>query len=250
MKAIRDMEICSARAYLLALSTVLVLNTGEANAAGGNEPQPKCDYVEYQRLPLTKQHGIDGALVVMRDRSMITAEEYSVDDHETSCNALLYLEGNNNKRIETHELERPIARINTVNLIGGRPKSFSLTVDYSAGFGSYAGPGTKFFDVAAGKIKWVQAKDEKTNKVEKIHVAQTLKTEWKLFPHGKNQDILEILCRPAFKSKSDDTFEVTYKRYRYNGHDWIHYSRSEDGFWENEGDFPKESLFPPLRQKN
>jgi hypothetical protein len=120
------MKIYSVRTCLLALSTVL-LNTGEANAAGGNEPQPKCDYVEYKRLPLTKkQHGIDGALVVMRDRSILTAEEYSFDDHETSCNERLHLEGSSNKRIETHELERPIARINTVNLIGGRPKSFSL----------------------------------------------------------------------------------------------------------------------------
>jgi hypothetical protein len=244
------MKIYFARTCLLALSTVLLLNTGEANAAGGNEAQPKCDYVEYQRLPLTKkQYGIDGALVVMRDRSILTAEEYSFDDHETSCNARLYLEGSSNKRIEIHELERPIARINAVNLIGGRPKSFSLMVDYSASSGSYSGPGTKFFNVVSGRIKWVQAKNEKTKIVEEILVAQTLKTEWKLFPNGNNQDILEIRCRPAFKGKSD-AFEVTYNRYRYNGHDWIHYSRTVEDFWENEGDFPEESLFPPLRQKN
>jgi hypothetical protein len=241
----------SARICLLALSTVLLLNPGKANAAGGNESRPKCDYVEYQRLPLTnKLNGIDGALVVMRDRSILTTEQYSFDDHETSCNARLYLEGSINKRIETHKLERPIARINAVKLIGGRADSFSLTVDYSAGAGSYSGPGTKFFDVVAGRIKWVHAKDEKNSKSEEIHVAQTLKTEWKLFPYGKNQDILEIRCRPAFMKKSNDAFEVTYTRYRFNDHDWIHYSRSEEGFWENEGDFPKESLFPPVRQKN
>lgn len=244
------MKINSATTCLLALSTVLLLSTGEANAAGSKELQPKCDYVEYQRLPLTqKQHGIDGSLVVLRDQSILAAEQYSFDDNETSCNSHLYLEERNKNRIETHELERPIARINSVNLIGGRPNSFSLTVDYSAGFGSYSGQGSKFFDVVAGKIQWVKAKNEKANKVEEIHVAQTLKTEWKLFPHRKNQDILEIRCRPAFKDKSDDTFEVTYSRYRYNGHEWIHYSRTEEGFWENEGDFPKESLFPPQKRK-
>jgi len=243
------MKTYSARTCLLALSMVLLLNTVKAIAAGGNEPQLKCDYVEYQRLPLTnKQHGIDGSLVVMRDRSIVTAEEYSFDDHETTCKASLYLEGSNNKRIETHELEKPIARINTVNLIGGRPKSFSLMVDYSAGSGSYSGPGTKFFDVVSGKIKWVLAKDGKTKKEKEILVAQTLKTEWKISPHGKNQDILEIRCRPAFKNKNGD-FEVTYSRYRYNGHEWIHYSRTVEDFWENEGDFPEESLFPPLRRK-
>ena len=229
---------------------VLLLCTGEANAAGGNEPRPKCDYVEYQRLPLTnKLNGVDGALVLMRDRSILTAEQYSFDDHETSCNARLYLEGSNNKRFETHELERPIARINAVSLIGGRPKSFSLMVDYSASSGSYSGPGTKFFNVVSGRIKWVRAKDEKNKKVEEILVAKTLKTEWKLNPHGNNQDILEIRCRPAFKGKNDDAFEVIYNRYRFNGHEWIHYSRTVEGFWENEGDFPEESLFPPLRQK-
>jgi len=236
---------------LLVLSTIVLLHTGKADAAGGKEQRSICDYVEYQRLPLTKKlHGIDGTLVIMRDRSILTAEQYSFDDQETSCNALLYLEGSNNKRIESHNMERPIAKIETVNLIGGRPKSFSLMVDYSAGSGSYSGPGTKFFDVVAGRIKWVQAKDEKNNKIEEIHVAKTLKTEWKLFPNGKNHDILEIRCRPTFKDKSDDTFEVTYNRYRFIGQDWIHYSRSENGFWENEGEFPKESLFPTVRKKN
>jgi hypothetical protein len=236
---------------LLVLSTIVLLHTGKTNAAVGKAQRPSCDYVEYQRLPLNKElHGIDGALVIMRDRSILSAEQYSFDDNETSCNARLYLEGSNNKRIEAHEMERPIAKIEAVNLLSGSPSSFSLTVDYSAGVGSYSGPGTRFFDVVMGKIKWVYAKDEKTGRSEEIHVARTLKTDWKLFPHGKNQDILEIRCRPAFKDKSEDTFETTYSRYRYNGREWIHYSRSEDGFWENEGDFPKESLFPPVRQKN
>lgn len=235
--------------FLLALSTLLLLNTSESNAAAVKEPQPKCEYVEYKRLPLTeKLHGLEGALVVMRDRSVASAEEYSFDDHETTCNARLYLEDSNKKRVEAHELERPVARINTVSLIGGKAKSFSLTVDYSAPAGSYSGPGTNFFDVVSGKIKWVQAKDRKTNKEKEILVAQTLKTEWKLSPHGKNQDILEIRCRPAFKDKSGE-FEVTYSRYHYNGDEWIHYSRTVEDFWENEGDFPEESLFPPQKRK-
>jgi hypothetical protein len=231
----------------LILTAILLLHHGKANAAGGKDQRPHCDYVEYQRLPLTKMlHGIDGALVIMRDRSILAVEQYSLDDHDTSCNARLYLVGRNNKRIATHKMERPIARIDTVNLIGGRPDSFALTVDYSAGFGSYSGPATQFFDVVAGKIQWIHAKDEKTRKTQDIRVAKTLKTEWKLLPYGQNKDILEILCRPAFKNKNDNTFEVTYERYRFNGRDWIHYSRSVDGFWENEGDFPNESLFPPV----
>jgi hypothetical protein len=234
------------RLQLLAL--IVLLHRGNANAAGGKEHRPGCDYVEYQRLPLSKKlHGVDGSLVIVRERSLLAAEQYSFDDHETSCNARLDLEGNDNNRVENLPLERPIARIETVRLIGGRPDSFSLTVDYSSGAGSYSGPGTRFFDVVAGSIQWVQANDETTRKTGEIHVARTLKTEWRLVPYGKNQDILEISCRPAFNDATDDTFAVTYSRYRFNGYDWTHYSRSETGFWENEGDFPEEALFPPVR---
>ena len=42
--------------------------------------------------------------------------------------------------------ERPVAEIKIVKLIDGKPNSFSMEVDYSAGWGSYAGPVTTFIE--------------------------------------------------------------------------------------------------------
>ena len=175
---------------------------------------------------------------------MLSVEQYSPEEPETPCNARLLVVGKNNVAVATQELERPLAKIAAVQLVGGKPASFALTVDYSSGIGSYSGPATRFFDVVAGSMQWLQAKDNTTGKLQDIRVASTLKTEWKPFPHGRNQDLLEVSCRPRFKHEQDDSFEVTYKRYRFNGRDWLLYSRSEKGFWENEGAFPQESLFP------
>lgn len=230
---------------LLPLMSLLLLHTGKAAAAESKASAPKCDYAVYQRLPLAKsQYGRDGAVVVMRERSMLSVEQYSPEEPETPCNARLLLVGKNNVPVAAQELERPLAKIAAVQLVGGRPASFALTVDYSSGIGSYSGPATRFFDVIAGSMQWLQAKDNTTGKLQEIRVASTLKTEWQPFPHGRNQDLLEVSCRPRFKDEQDDSFEVTYKRYRFNGRGWLLYSRSEKGLWENEGTFPQESLFP------
>lgn len=219
----------------------------------------RCDYVEYQRLPLNAaQLGINGALVLMRDRKVKTIERANLDDvTETACNARLYLVDKNNRRIVTDVQERPIASLDTVQLIAGKPASFKLTVDYSSGMGSYSGPMSMFFDVVAGKIRWVKVRKVNSRKKEGLVVMNSLKTEWKLVSHGSNKDILEMRCRPEYRNKSNDPkFALTYIRYRFNGKDWIKYSRSEDGFWESEeGTFPAESLFPgpgwrPVTVKN
>ncbi len=235
--------------YSLCATSVLaagaLLASTDGVAAESKVSAPQCTYAVYQRLPLTKgQHGSDGAVVVMREQSMLAVEQYSPEEPETPCNARLLLVGQNNVPVATQELERPLAKIAAVQLIGGRPASFALTVDYSSGIGSYSGPVTRFFDVIAGRMQWLQAQDSTSGKLQELRVASTLKTEWQPFPHGRNQDLLEVSCRPRFKDEQDDSFEVTYRRYRFNGHDWLLYSRSEKGFWENEGAFPQESLFP------
>jgi len=204
----------------------------------------KCDYVEYQRLPLTKeQNGIDGSLVIMRDRKVLSSKDYDPLEGESYCNARLNLVNQDNRKISTQKLERPVAEIKTVKLIDGKPNSFDLEVDYSAGWGSYSGPVTMFIDVVGGKIKWIRAKDASTGKTEKISVMISLKTYWKLSPSKQNQDILELACRSTGKGD----FELIYSRYRFNGLEWIRYSKTEKGYqdFEADTDFPRENLFPP-----
>ncbi len=236
------------------LSRVLVFAALALLLATPGHAAKSCDYVVYQRLPLTAaQHGIHGALLLMRDRKVKTIERAGLDDvTETACNARLHLVDANNRRIAADIQDRPIARLDTVELIAGKPASFKLTVDYSIGMGSYAGPMSAFFDVASGKIRWVQAKKAASRTKERLVVMNSLKTEWKLVPHGASKDILEMRCRPVYRKKSDaPSFELTYIRYRFNGKEWITHSRSEEGFWESEeGTFPDEARFPPAGVKN
>ena len=191
---------------VLVLAALAAFQTSLAYAA------KRCDYIEYQRLPLNAaKHGIDGALVLMRDRKVKTIERANPDDvTETACNARLYLVDKNNRRIATDVQERPIARLDTVQLIAGKPASFKLTVDYYAGFGSYSGPMSMFFDVVAGKIRWIKARKANSRKKEGLVVMNSLKTEWKLVPFKSNKDILEMRCRPVFKKQKDTSFELTY----------------------------------------
>lgn len=242
--SIREYAYC----YLFVLTAMVTVLPEEANAAYRKTHSPGCDYVEYQRLPLTReQHGIDGAVVIMKGRSVLNVERYDLGEKESSCNVRLYLVGHDNRRIETHQLERSIAKMAAVKLIAGRPDYFALTVDYGEGWGSYNGPVTQFFEVVTGKIRWLRARDEKTGKIEDVDLMNSLKTEWQLSSFGNNQDILAFRCRPAFKNENANTFEITFDRYRFNGHEWILYSRSENGFWESEeGTFPRETLFPPV----
>lgn len=220
---------------------------GRIDAAEFKADTPKCDYREYQRLPLSKaQHGFDGALVVMRDKSVLKMDRYNPLDYETSCNARLNLVGQDNRKTKTIKHEQPVARLDTVKLVGGKPDSFSLMVDHSVGWGSYAGPTTEFFDVVGGTIKWIHAKDLKTGKTRRIAVMKSLKSHWELSPHRENKDILELACHPDGKGD----FELIYLRYRWSNGGWIRYSRSEKGYldFEADTDFPKPSFFPPMKK--
>jgi hypothetical protein len=205
----------------------------------------KCDYQEFQRLPLFEDmHGIGGSLIIMRDRGFMNVSMVGPDTPETTCNAQLYLRDKNNKRVFKQTLEKPIASLETVQLMERPPKAFALKVDYGVGWGSYAGPITSFFDVVDGKIKWVQFRKNKSKKTEKLNLMTSLKSGWELVRAGKNFDILEAVCRPDVNGKSDEgAFTITYMRYHYNGSEWIVYSRQVKGYWDYE-EFPDISLFP------
>jgi hypothetical protein len=207
----------------------------------------KCDYAEFQRLPLFKDtHGINGFLVVMRNRKLLfQAFAVGNPEEQTKCNARLDIIDKNNQRIFKQFLAKPIASLEKIKLLGLQPKSFALYEDYGIGAGSYAGPVSSFFDVVDGKIKWLQFQQSKSKKTEKISVMSSLKTGWEIVRNGENFDILEAACRPEFSIKLDEpAFSLTYSRYHYNGNEWIKYSRKVDGYWDFEGAFPDYSLFP------
>jgi hypothetical protein len=146
-------------------------------------------------------------------------------------------------------LERPVAELSVLDsAIIGRP-IYVLTVDLSAEAGSYSGPYARLMDSGEQSIHWLRATDVTTHRTEEIRLPTTLKTGWRLAPKklGGVNDILLVACRPDFdqQTKTDSAaFVITYTRFSFSNGTWSKNTRAVPGFWENDGAFPDESLFP------
>ncbi|MFZ0734499.1 MAG: hypothetical protein WAM79_19415 [Candidatus Sulfotelmatobacter sp.] len=140
-------------------------------------------------------------------------------------------------------LERPLARIEPVTLPTEK-QTLLVTVDYSVGFGSYAGPTTFLLELDGPRFQWAQATNEGTKSIVKIALARTLKSDWKLSPSESGQDVLSFYCRPADAGGSGD-FELHYVRYHFDAEKgWLRYERVKKGLWESEEAFPPRKAFP------
>src|SRR5205807_3584640 len=96
-------------------------------------------------------------------------------------NAVVRLVDRQSHVLETKTLEMPLARVAEEQLQGQHP-AFLVTVDYSVGFGSYAGLSTFLLDVADGKFVWASAMDRASETTVLILLPKTLKSEWKVVP--------------------------------------------------------------------
>lgn len=222
-------------------------------------------YVVSQRTPLTMSaNGVDGALEVLTDARLssnlqkdmwgkgdwsMTLDEkdplYAEFKTRPPQNAQLRIVNAVSHPLRTIELERPLARIRTQRL-AGTDSSFLVAVDYSVGFGSYAGVTTLLLDIRDREFRWVEALIPKTGHHEPIALKDTLKSAWKLVPSQRGKDILQLLCRPAFSDKAEtgDDFTLYYVRYRYDGKQWVKFERLRPGMWESDDPFPAATAFP------
>ncbi len=218
----------------------------------------------FQRYGLTtKKNGIVGQLQLMQDsRIPATRRDQTwgqmAEDlgrlwpqfkKDPPRKATLRIVDHEGRVVDEEELKQALADLHPVSLYGDGRISYLLTVDYSAGWGSYNGPISFFVEVAGGKIKWVEDIDEKTGHSERISVMQSLKTVWRFArsENGKSRDILEAACRPAEWTKKNDgknDFMLIYTRYFFNGNDWVVRQRLQEGFSEFEDGFPPRRLFP------
>ncbi|WP_047258146.1 hypothetical protein [Chromobacterium subtsugae] len=122
----------------------------------------------------------------------------------------------------------------------GKPV-FLLDEDHSAGFGSYSGVETRPFTVSARGLRFAQPPGG--DPAKPFILAQALKSGWKESRDG----FLLVSCAPDFPAKGKwdgETFRVRYARLTLRDGQWRLSERSERGFWENEGAFPAERLFP------
>ncbi len=150
--------------------------------------------------------------------------------------------------LSTLTLERPLASIEMVHLRPDMP-SYQVTVDLSAGFGSYSGPTTRFAEVTNEKLQWLSAIDVHTGKTVPVAGAITVKTAWKLSPTASGaKELLKIACRPDFDASPPDAadlvFSIILSRFAFEGDRWQMHTRRKRGFWENDDGFPTRAQFP------
>lgn len=222
-------------------------------------------YVVSQRTRLTiSANRVDGGLEVLTDerlssnlqKDMWGNGDWSMALNEKDSlfaefkarpprNAQLRIVNAANHPLQTVELERPLARIRTQRL-AAEGSSFLVAVDYSVGFGSYAGVTTLLLDIQDGKFHWVEALNSKTGQHDRIALPDTLKSAWRLVPYQRGEDILQVLCRPAYsdKAKTSVNFTLYYIRYHYDGKQWMKFERLRAGMWESDEPFPASTAFP------
>jgi hypothetical protein len=222
------------------------------------------DYRVSQRLRLTaRANGLNGWLEVLTDSRLSLAvqkEMWGVGDWSTAFvegdpeyaifkakppeNARLRISSDEGQPVRTLTLERPLAKLNEAHLIGGR-STVLVAVDYSIGFGSYAGVSTQLLDVIESQFRWAESTSSDANDVQPIRLPDTLKSAWKLVSsRAGNKDILWVYCRPAKVAFTGREFVIGYVRYHFNGRRWRKYEQLRNGIWEDDEQFPPRSAFP------
>jgi hypothetical protein len=118
----------------------------------------------------------------------------------------------------------------------------AITFSDNSGWGSYSGTITMYFRINRTTIEWLT--DNSTG--EEIRLLKSGKSDWCISKKDQGS-ILSLNCRPDFENRKDtlnDQYQITYIRYRINKNGAVCIKRKENGFWENEDNFPDEDLFP------
>ena len=156
------------------------------------------------------------------------------------------------KTLAARRLERPLAELTVARLAPDANQTYLLTVDLSAGIGSYSGPVTRLAEVRGGRLRWLTAYDAASGRADTVHLVSTLKTAWRFAPgtRGVGREMLQVACRPDFNAPPDaaveQAFIITFERYAFESGRWVRHARSEHGFWEMDGEesFPPRARFP------
>ena len=229
-----------------------------------NDNQVSAPYKTTVRLPLSQaSSGFDGYLELRQDVRLTprligllwgTGDVNIEDDPELAAfksdplrNGILQVVDQGGKVLEVEKLERPLAKLQVTQLYGDARLTYLLTVDYSAGFGSYSGPITRLVEMRGGRLLWVESTEPTTGKTGEISLMESLKTTWKLVdaPDGKGRQILLAQCRPDWSSVKDDPgFTTTYARLYFDGTKWLTKERTVKGLSEFDQGFPNRKNFP------
>lgn len=215
-------------------------------------PTVRLELLEDQRLSSKVRERWQGA-----DAAMSCAEPPEDPEVARLCasiaeqplrGALVRLVSESQGVLDQRLLERELADLSPAHLYGTRRLVFAVTVDYSIGFGSYAGPTTSFVEPSGGRLHWLAAYDPTTGRSAEVRVARTLKSGWQTVARPGGLDILAVRCQPdvapARVDSSELPFLVIYERYHFDGSRWLRKERQEAGFWEEDHEFPAREKFP------
>src|SRR6266481_1233494 len=157
------------------------------------------------------------------------------------AHARLVISDHSGKVIADRTLDGALAELTEWSPAAARNHEYLLTVDYSAGAGSYSGLVTTVIQASHASLHDVEAADVAMQKQELIRLAKTLKSGWKIDSSSGGTNILLVSCHPA---GSTDSFVIDYVRYELHGSAWFKYLRQAPGFWESDEPFPASSVFP------
>jgi hypothetical protein len=154
--------------------------------------------------------------------------------------ARLVISDNSGKVIADRTLDAALAEIKEWSPAPGRNHEYLLTIDHSAGAGSYNGLATIVIRVSQSSLHDVESVEVASQKQELIRLTKTLKSDWRIDSSSGVANILFVSCHPG-KTYS---FVIDYVRYEWNGSAWLKYVRKTPGVWESDGPFPARSVFP------
>ncbi|WGS48720.1 hypothetical protein LFL96_13115 [Paraburkholderia sp. D15] len=231
-----------------------------ATPASASTTAPPAGYHVVQRVP-----GADGDSIELLEDERVTPalqkqlwgtgesqEALPGNDPKPLAKAQLRLVSAAGAIAATRQLDYPLARVEPAPLHGLPGPALFLTVDASAPMGSYSGPATEVLMPARQSLDTVRYTGA-DGRSGSLILARTGKADWKISPARKGQgapdEIQQVSSSPNFDSKkankdSDDDFVTRYATFRFVDGKWQLAERQRPGLWENEGDFPKRSLFP------
>jgi hypothetical protein len=250
---------------VLLLFALYLFPLGRGFAQGlANETQATLRYKTTARLPLSQaSSGIDGYLELRQDARLTpeligllwgTGDINNDDDPKLAVfksnpprNGAIQVVDRAGKILAVKDLERPLAKVRTAQLYGDAKLTYLLTVDYSAGLGSYNGPITSLVEVKNGHLRWLESTEPATGRTGEIRLMESLKTTWWFVDaaDGKGKQILRAQCRPDWSSvKNDPDFTTQYARFYFDGPKWLTKVRTVKGLSEFDQGFPELKNFP------
>lgn len=137
-------------------------------------------------------------------------------------------------------LAAPLARLDPRPLRGASHPTFLVSADLTQEAGSYNGPLTTAVEVVSNRLQVVMVRPAGgKGRTVPLQLTQTLKSSWKRVDDGQGEALLAVRSQP-----SEGRFTTTFSRYDLSRGHWRVTSRTQQGLWESDADFPADTAFP------